>query len=197
MQFVDDFDIRVFGDDFLIFGLGILLFEVLPFGFGVSFEAPSDEFLGGGAHVIPKAMFIEISKGRFLSEGLPVICLAGREGIADIFHSPFIRHGFNQNASLIKIGPIFPMVRISSHMMLANFGEIAIVGPFVIYWGVGSGIVMGGTPELFGRVFAQIVMEGEEKDSDMRGVPKDLMTMLRYGDEVSHHFTFLAIVFHL
>ncbi len=71
-------------------------------------------------------------------------------------------------------------------MMLADFGEIVVVGSFIIDWRMGAGIVMSRCPEFFRGILAEVMMEGEEKDAHMRGVPKHLVTMFRHGIEMSY-----------
>ena len=72
-------------------------------------------------------------------------------------------------------------------MMLADFGEIVVGGSLIIDRGIGTGIVMGRGPEFFWGILAQVMMEGEEKDAHMRGVPKHLVTMFRHGIEMSYN----------
>ncbi len=69
-------------------------------------------------------MIVEVLQSGVLFEIFAVIDLAGGKSIADIFRSPFVWHCFNQNPAFVEICPILPMMRISSGVVLTNFGEI-------------------------------------------------------------------------
>jgi len=141
-----------------------------------------NELTSGFSHVIMARMIFKIIDGNGWLKGFAIIDFGRRKHVANIFASPLIRHRLHKQISHIEISPIFPVMRVSPCVVLANRREIMLFETLSVNWAISSSVILRRRDELLRGKLRDIMMKGKNENAHMVSIPEHLMTVLRNCD---------------